>query len=233
VTAPRLLAISPGTAHRSGPDGVLAWCDDLAGLSAADALQVREKELSDRALWHLTRRCRERLRGPRLLVNGRADVAIAAHADGLHLPSRGVPAGAVRRLLDRPTGDAPGARRLLGCSTHTRDEVRAARAAGADYVTFGPVFATPGKARYGDPAGLDGLARAVEAADGLPVLALGGIEPDRLPAVAGAGASGIAGIRVFRDAASRAELLDAARAVFASPRDPVDASAPRPERHAS
>src|SRR5262245_17693557 len=155
----RLLAISD---RRSLPGGDLTgW---LARVSAAgvDAVQIREKDLDDRSLWELVRAARTILPpATRLLVNGRADVAIAAGADGVHLPSDGVPLAALRRRF--------GPELLIGASTHTVEEVERARDAGADYAVFGPVWETPGK---GPPTGGGALARA--AASGLPVYALGG-----------------------------------------------------------
>jgi thiamine-phosphate pyrophosphorylase len=101
---------------------------------------------------------------------------------------------------------------VIGVSTHGIAEVEAARRAGADYVTFGPVYPTPSKAGYGPPAGLDALRRA--AAVGLPVLALGGVTPERLPELAAAGAAGAAGIRCFADEASLAAMVAGAAKAF-------------------
>jgi len=162
----------------------------LAALAAAgvDGVQVREKHLGDCQLYALAVAARRAWPGW-LVVNARLDLALAAGAAGVHLPADGVPIAPLRRRF--------GATPVIGRSTHDPDEAAAARAAGADYVTFGPVFATPSKARYGRPPGLDGLRRAV--ARGLPVVALGGIGPDELAAVAAAGAAGVAGIRAFHD----------------------------------
>ena len=165
-----------------------ALVDWVEGLSAAgvESLQVREKGLNDRDLLDLVDAAVRTAAGRLLvLVNGRCDVALAAGADGVHLPSRGVPTIAARRLL----GDD----RLLGRSTHTLDEIRQAAREGADYVTYGPIFETPGK---GAPVGLEGLSRA--AALGLPVLALGGLTPERCETALRSGATGLAAIRMFQ-----------------------------------
>jgi len=179
----RLLAISD---RRTAADGDLAgW---LAHLAAAevDAVQIREKDLDDRALYGLTRLARSVLPpAVRLLVNGRLDVALAAGADGVHLPADGVPVAALRARFGRGP--------LIGRSTHTVAEVERARDDGADYVTFGPVYATPGK---GAPVDSGELARA--AARGLPIYALGGITLERFGELAKAGAAGIAAIRLFQ-----------------------------------
>ncbi len=200
---PRLLAISGSL--RVDDEEFERW---LSGLAAAgiDAVQLRDKGLDDRSLYELARRAREVLpAGCRLLVNGRLDVALGAGADGVHLPSEGLPVGALRRRF------GPGV--LIGRSTHRHGEVAVALADGADYVTFGPVYPTPSKAGYGPPPGLAGLRRA--AAVGLPVLALGGVTAARLPEVAAAGAAGGAAIRAFADAAGAAEMARAARATGA------------------
>jgi thiamine-phosphate pyrophosphorylase len=117
--------------------------------------------------------------GAALLVNDRVDVALAAGADGVHLPASGLSPALARRL--------GGADFLVGVSTHALEEAVAAQRGGADYVVFGPVFFTPSKAEYGAPAGLAALgevARAVE----VPVFALGGVDGARARVCATAGA---------------------------------------------
>lgn len=190
---PRSTAISPGR----GPDGLEDWVEGLCR-ARVEAVQIRERQLSDRSLLELTRRLVERADGRlQILVNGRADLVLAAGADGVHLPSSGAPTGRVRELV----GEAL----LVGRSTHTLDEISAAAAEDADYVYYSPIYATPGK---GDPVGLGGLERAVEL--GLPVVALGGLSIARIGPVASAGAAGVAGIRMF---ANPVELGDLRAAV--------------------
>lgn len=184
-----------------------AWLEAIAE-AGADALQVRRKELSGRDLLALVERCRRALPATvAILVNGRADVAVAAGADGVHLPAAGLPTSAVRRLARRL-----GVALLVGRSTHGPEEVDRARAEGADYVTFGPVHPTPSKEAYGPPPGLPGLRAAARA--GLPVLALGGVAAGRLEAVAAAGACGAAAIGAFYDAGERRRLAAEARRVW-------------------
>jgi thiamine-phosphate pyrophosphorylase len=195
----RLLAISD---RRSLPDGDLAgWLADLAA-AGVDGVQIREKDLDDRSLWEIARSARAALPpATRLLVNGRADVALAAGADGVHLPSDGVPAAALRQRF------GPGL--LLGVSAHSVEEVERARDAGADYAAFGPVWETPGK---GPATGAGELARA--AASGLPVYALGGVTIQRFGEVAAAGAAGVAAIRLFQRPHELREAVEAARQWF-------------------
>lgn len=183
----RRLAISAGHAGEHAED-VERWLAAIAA-SDVDAVQIREKQLDDRALFELVLRARALLPPAiLLLVNGRADVAIAAGADGVHLPADGVPVRALRERF------GPGL--LIGRSTHRVEEVEQARRDGADYATFGPVWATPSKERYGAPVGVEALARA--AATGLPVYALGGVTLARIAEAAAAGAAGVAAIRLFR-----------------------------------
>ena len=193
-----LLAIS----DRRGLGAVTlpAWGEALAS-AGVPALQVRERDLPDRAVYELLRALRRALPATRLLANGRADLAIAAGADGVHLPADGIPTAALRRRF--------GEELLIGRSTHTVAEVAREAQSGADYFTFGPVFASPGK---GEPVGLDALAVAAE--QGIPVLALGGVGIAELPRVAAAGAAGAAGIRLFQDLARLPEVVAAAREAF-------------------
>lgn len=181
-----LLAISDRASL--GEDSPEEW---LRRLSAAGvgAVQIREKDLNDRDLLDLTLKARSILPPPSvLLVNGRLDVALAAGADGCHLPADGVPLAALRQRF----GPEP----LLGLSTHHVEEVAQAARDGADYVTFGPVYFTPSKAHYGPPRGIDELARATQA--GIPVYALGGVTLSRFDELVAAGAAGVAGIRLFQ-----------------------------------
>jgi len=147
---------------------------EAALLGGVRAVQLREKDLSAAELLPLARELRDLTRAhhARLLINDRIDVALAVDADGVHLGGHSLPPATARRLL--------GPERLIGVSTHHVDEITAAAQAGADFVTFGPVFATASKAAYGPALGLDGLSAACRNAP-LPVFALGGITAERLP----------------------------------------------------
>jgi len=138
-----------------------------------------------------------------VLVNDRLDVALATKADGVHLGGQSMPAIAVRQMTPRPF--------VIGVSCHSWGEAIAAESAGADYVLFGPIFATPSKLKYGPPLGLDGL-RKVASGIRVPVLALGGITKERVRPCLEAGAAGIAGIRIFQDCESVEALVRELRA---------------------
>lgn len=158
-----------------------------------DFIQVREKALEDRELLRLTTKIVHLARGTpcRVLVNGRADIALAAGAAGVHLPSTGL------RVRDVHTWVPPGF--LVGCSTHSGEEARRAQVEGADYLLLGPVFETPSKAHLGSPLGLPGFAEICRGLE-VPVLALGGICRESVPSVLESGAAGVAAIRLFQSA---------------------------------
>jgi thiamine-phosphate pyrophosphorylase len=137
------------------------------------AVQLREKDLSAAELYPLALELRKLTRefSAKLLINDRVDLALAVEADGVHLGGHSLPVAVVRQLL--------GSERLIGVSTHHLDEVKAAAAAGADFVTFGPIYATPSKLSYGPPVGMEPLAVACTSA-ALPIFALGGVTVARL-----------------------------------------------------
>ena len=164
-------------------------------------VQLREKNLSGRALYELASAAADIARGSatRVLVNDRADIARAAACDGVHLTADSLPARVVRRAF--------GEGFLIGVSTHTLEEARAARAGGADFAVFGPVFDTPSKRAYGPPVGLEALGEAARELEPFPVVALGGVSLENAAEVFGAGAAGVAGIRLFADGQSLARAV--------------------------
>ncbi|HUP22118.1 MAG TPA: thiamine phosphate synthase [Thermoanaerobaculia bacterium] len=208
ISPPRLLAISDGTVDArllEADPRFRPWLETVGRLQGV-AVLLREKHLDDRDTYRLSVAVRSVFRGT-LLISARPDIAVAAGADGVHLPAAGLPVAAVRRRFRRL---------LVGVSTHSAEEVSAAFAEGADYVTFGPVFATPSKLRYGPPLGLERLAEV--SVLGLPVLALGGVDAQRALTALSAGAHGVAGIRCFAD---REEAADLVRVAARGSRDPV------------
>jgi thiamine-phosphate pyrophosphorylase len=150
-----------------------------------EAIQLREKDLGAGDLFRLGERLipLTRAAGAALLVNDRADVAIALGADAVHLTRGSLPIRIVRSLV--------GPSMRIGISCHGLEDVREAVEAQADYIFLGPIYETPSKAAYGAPIGLDVLRRA-HAAYSIPILAIGGICADRVNEVLDAGAHGIA-----------------------------------------
>lgn len=186
------------TDRKAAPGGDIVRVAAGALAAGLRCVQLREKDLGGKELLGLAMRLRELTarHGAMLLVNDRVDVALAAGADGVHLGGSSLPVAEARRLL----GDAA----LIGRSTHHAGEIREAEEQGADYVTFGPVYATPSKAAFGPPAGVAALAEACRATS-LPVFALGGVKKETAGEVLAAGAFGIAlisGIVAAADPAS-------------------------------
>ncbi|HTK92435.1 MAG TPA: thiamine phosphate synthase [Verrucomicrobiae bacterium] len=146
-------------------------------------VQLREKDLLVRDLLDLasTMRAATRRHGARLIVNDRADVALAAEADGVQRTHESLPVAALRVVSGRL---------LVGASVHSLADARGAADEGADFLVFGPVYDTPSKRAYGPPQGLEAL-RRVAGEIARPVLAIGGITPARVPEVLAAGAAGV------------------------------------------
>lgn len=165
------------------------------------AVQLREKDLSAAQLYPLACALRDLTAryGARLLINDRLDLALAVQADGVHLGEHSLPPAVARKVL--------GPRYLIGVSTHTQHQIRSAHESGADFVTFGPVFETPSKARFGPPQGVEAL-RCACLSSPLPVFGLGGIEHHNLPQVLSAGVQGVALIRAVLAASDPAMAAD-------------------------
>jgi len=164
---------------------------DVAARAAAagvDMIQVRAKRLPARNLAALAANVVAAARGVPVLVNTRADVALACGAQGVHLPSDGLSAKLVRSMV--PAGF------LIGVSCHSGDELIRAEREGADFAVYGPVFTTPSHPDA-TPPGLDALAAAARLVR-LPIYALGGISAENAPLCLAAGAAGVAGISLFQ-----------------------------------
>jgi len=171
--------------------------------AGADAIQLREKDLSARALLECAQSAVARAGASKIIVNDRLDAALAAGAAGVHLGGHSLPVAEVAQF--RRAGRAP-AGFLIGRSCHAVDEALRAERDGADYLFFGPVFATPSKARFGPPQGVDALAEVCRRAR-IPVLAIGGVTLENAAACKAAGASGVAAIRLFQDSEDVAEVV--------------------------
>jgi thiamine-phosphate pyrophosphorylase len=153
-------------------------------------IQIREKDLADRDLIELSRQvlALPNPRGSRILINSRADIAMACGADGVHLPDHSFAPCELRRITPSDF--------LIGVSCHDLDGIRRAHEEGANFATFSPIFLSPSKPGYGPALGIEGLAAACRAVP-MPVLALGGITWDNAKQCCDAGAAGIASISLF------------------------------------
>ena len=166
-------------------------------------IQIREKDLDTRTLLEFARFAvaKSHAASTRVLINDRLDVALAANAMGIHLGEKSLPLEVVTEWR-RSSGRTEF---LIGVSCHSLEAACAAAKGGADYIFFGPIFATPSKAAFGAPQGIDRL-REVCASVKIPVLAIGGVNLENARDCLNAGASGIAAIRLFQNAKNSARL---------------------------
>jgi thiamine-phosphate pyrophosphorylase len=190
-------AIFPSDFMGTGPRAIdaLRQCIRDAAHAGADWIQIREKDLSGSELFELVRFAVAAARGShtKILVNDRLDVAVAAEASGVHLGEASLPVEAVsqwRRVKGRDDF-------LIGASCHSLSSALKAGECGADYIYFGPVYATPSKAAYGPAQGIARL-REVCSDVQIPVIAIGGITVQNAAECIAAGAAGIAAIRMFQ-----------------------------------
>jgi thiamine-phosphate pyrophosphorylase len=144
-------------------------------------IQYRSKAPQTRFLYEEACLMKELVRGSAslLIINDRIDIALAVHADGVHIGREDLPCDAARRLLGRS--------RVIGVTVHTAEEALEAQAAGADYLAVSPVFATSTKPDAGHPCGVEAL-REVRNSCRLPVVAIGGIDLTNADQVVRAGA---------------------------------------------
>jgi thiamine-phosphate pyrophosphorylase len=192
----------------------------LAIAAGTDWIQIREKNLPASALAQLLRAAlaatllsetaapsrANDLGAPRtrILVNDRLDVALTGKAEGVHLGENSLPISEAKRLLHHWQKQAP--EFITGGSCHSLASAQAAESDGADYIFFGPVFATPLKIAFGEPQGLERLREVCHAVK-IPILAVGGVTVQNAARCLDSGASGIAAIRLFQESSQLEELL--------------------------
>jgi len=196
---PRLFIVSSG--EENTDNGLLLLNQlNLLPRSLPCMIQIREKKLEAKELLTLSVKARAIVlpEGSLLLMNERADIALAAGLDGVHLPENACSAKTIRSF-------APGL--IYGCSVHSKSALLIAEESGADYLLFGPVFDTPSKRKYGAPQGLEKLGEFCQLTS-LPVFALGGITPQNAALCMAEGAYGIAGLSIFQDTAKLAETIE-------------------------
>ncbi len=196
----------PGTAEEQR-ESLLAKIAE-ASRTGVNLIQLWEKDLPARELERLARDAVRVVREnaganrARLLINSRADIAIAAGADGVHLRGDDITAGEARVIFSKTGVPAP----VIGVSCHSLAEMRRAAESGASFVVFGPVFEKSGASGQGLAALREACGRApahgMEAtgpAGTTPVLALGGVTVEKAGACLAEGAAGIAAIRLFQE----------------------------------
>ena len=156
-----------------------------ATAGGANVVQFRDKTASGRRLYEVALEIRRitAAAGVTFIVNDRVDIAFSVGADGVHIGQEDLPIEAVRRILGKD--------KIIGASVGNVEEALAAIMAGADYIGFGPIFATGSKSDAGEPVGLEALAELASRVDA-PVIAIGGITADNLAEVMTAGATGAA-----------------------------------------
>jgi thiamine-phosphate pyrophosphorylase len=176
----------------------------------ARLVQLREKHLSAREFYAEVSEALKVARsfGATLIVNDRADVALAAGADGVHLGQDDMPPEAARALL--------GEGKIVGFSTHSVEQAVAAARLPVDYIAIGPVFDTSSKERPDPVVGLEGVRRVRAAVGGsVKLVAIGGIKAETAPSVLAAGADSIAVIGALLDTSDPAEITRRTRDFFA------------------
>lgn len=148
------------------------------------AVQLREKDLPVRELLSLAKDMRQLTQEfqAKLFINDRVDVAVAVDADGVHLGVNSIPMKSARYVVGKDM--------LIGASTHSESEAIKAQTEGADFITFGPIFETASKKKYGNPMGVKEL-REVNKLINIPIFGLGGIKCGNLIKVLGCGVDGI------------------------------------------
>lgn len=154
-------------------------------------IQIREKNLSARLVVKFAVEALKLTHHSetRILINDRADIALAANADGVHLTSNSLSADIIRSNFSADF--------IIGVSAHTIEKAEEAQKKGADFATFSPIFDSPNK---GNPQGLEKLREVCERLKPFPIIALGGIDTTNYKSVLKAGASGFAAIRFLNDA---------------------------------
>lgn len=193
LATPIIYLITKGDATPANFDDASRQILDIVSVAVEEKIplvQIREKHLTAKLLFELTTKVIKITKGSvtRVLVNDRADIAVAARADGVHLTSRSLSAEVIRNTF--------GGEFIIGVSTHNIDEAKTAVAGGANLIVFGPVFETPNK---GEAVGLSALKDVCDKLDPFPVIALGGVDKGNYRVALDAGAKGFAAIRSLNE----------------------------------
>ncbi|MGI9036549.1 MAG: thiamine phosphate synthase [Pyrinomonadaceae bacterium] len=156
-------------------------------------VQIREKKLPSKSVFELAEKAVKLAKNTptKILINDRADIARAAHADGVQLTSKSLPTEIIRQNFPKNF--------IIGVSTHNLAEAESAKTQGADFITFSPIFKTPSKEIYGAPQSLETLREVCEKLKPFPVIALGGIDETNFKKILENGAGGFAAIRFLNN----------------------------------
>jgi len=157
-------------------------------------IQLREKDLTGKELYELALQVRELTLKYKalLLLNERADIAVAVEADGIHLPENSIPPSAVRKVFPEM---------IIGYSAHSLESALYAQKEGADFITLSPIFKTSSHPEA-KPIGIEELKRISEEVN-IPIYALGGVNLGKVELCLKKGAYGIAGITMFLHGADK------------------------------
>ena len=194
----RLYLVTDPVLH--GERGVTGTCEEALS-AGVRFVQLRDKNASTLSLYNsaveLKNLCDAH--SGYFVVNDRIDVAMAVGADGVHLGQSDMPAGIARSIL--------GPDAVIGVSVRTVEQAQKAMVDGADYIAANLVFSTNTKKDIKEPLGLD-MVSALSEASSLPLIAIGGINPDNTPTVMNAGCSGVAVVTAIMNAESPASEVE-------------------------
>ncbi len=170
--------------HLCAPTSLLAVVSEILDVGVK-AIQLREKDLNDVALFKLAKPISDlcRTNNAHLFINTNVKVAMDIGAAGIHLPDTDVSVDEVKAESDSNV--------LIGCSIHGVDAAKKREIQGADFITYSPIYPTVTKPQYGSAVGVGNFEKLVKQVN-LPVFALGGITPALVSECLGAGASGVA-----------------------------------------
>ncbi len=174
---------------------------EVAVEAKVSMIQIREKQLPAKLVFELALQAVKisQNSNTKILVNDRADIALAAKADGVHLTSNSISAKIIRQNFPKDF--------IIGVSAHTIAEVAQAKSDEANFATFSPIFQTASKERYGAPQGIEKLSEVVKSVKDFKIIALGGIDETNFAASFLVGANGIAGIRLFNQVGRLSEVV--------------------------
>ena len=180
ILPPLYAILDPEQTKGSDPEAVLRELLD----GGAKIIQLRAKAMAPRDFLHFARSARSLTLTSdcRLIINDRADIALACDADGVHLGQEDLPLHAARKIMGQ---------KLIGISTHDVDQAKEAEGGGADYIGFGPMFGTTTKETGFSARGVEML-RQIRSAVKLPIVAIGGIKKENVQEVWSAGADSAA-----------------------------------------